>query len=846
MPLSPGDQLGPYRIEAPIGEGGMGAVYKAKDTRLDRTVAIKISNEQFSERFEREARAIAQLNHPNICQLYDVGPNYLVMEFIEGTPLKNPLPLQEALKVAAQICDALDAAHRKKITHRDLKPGNILLTKSGQVKLLDFGLAKLTTPATENDETRTLPLTSMGTIVGTLPYMAPEQLEAKEVDARTDIFAFGAVLYELITGRRPFQADSQASLIGAILHTEAPPLAPPWLDRVVRRCLAKDADDRWQSARDLKAALLAPAPVETARPASKLPWIVAAAFALVACALAFVAFRHATEEPPVARLTMLPPEKSVFFQRSHPMVSPDGRRVTFVARTDNTTQLWIRDIDTLVARPLPGTSNSNDPFWSPDSRSIGFFADGKLKRIDVAGGPAQTVANASQGRGGSWNRDGVIVFTPGPSDPLYRVAAAGGGTPAPVTKRDVSTQENSHRLPWFLPDGRHFLYLVRAGNRGSSAIYAGDIESKQSKRILVAESNVMYVPPGLLLFVRESTLIAQLFDAARLETTGDPFPVAEQIDWDQGNSRGSFSVSQNGVLVYFAGAISNLVQLAWFDRGGKAMETVGPRGTIFGPALSPDGNTAALAVADPSTGNRDIWLYGLARGTANRFTFERSDASRPAWSPDGTQIAFVAARNGQRVLARKAANGAGAEEILLTLPASTVLSDWSRDGRFLIYFSTNAKGIEDIWSLPLSGDRKPVPYQVSAFSTVEPKLSPDGRWLAYQSSESGRPEVYVQSFPTPAGKFQISTAGAYSPRWSRDGKEIFYLSIDRKMMAVDVKAGAAFEPGTPKALFQTRALRFSPYDVSPNGRRFLIASYPEESAGAPLTVVLNWMAGIRK
>jgi serine/threonine protein kinase len=871
MPLTAGTLIGPYEIVSPLGAGGMGEVYRARNSKLGREVALKVlpaalaNDAAYLARFQREAQALAALNHPNIAAIYGLEDRAIIMELVEGQTLDQrisagPIPVAEALRIARQIADALEAAHEKGIVHRDLKPANVKMTPEGVVKVLDFGLATAaqrqqgSDPA--NSPTLTMAMTQEGLIMGTAGYMSPEQASGRLVDKRADIFSFGVLLWEMLSGRKLFEGETVSHTLAHVLTaqpdwTALPESTPPGVRRLLQRCLEKDRKKRLRDIGDAWAILEEPeaaaAPVIQQPPArrSVLPSIIAAVLGILTATLGYVAYHHVTEQPQVARLSLLPPDKATFVQRSHPTLSPDGRKLTFIAKSGANSQLWVRDLDSLVARPLPGTDDSNDPFWSPDSRFIGFFAVGKLKKIEVAGGPAQTVCDAPQGRGGSWNRDGVIIFTPASTMPLFRVPAAGGKA-TQVTQIDASLHESSHRFPWFLPDGRHFLFLARGSRGGGEAVYAGDLESKERKKILMADSNAIYVPPGLVLFIREGTLMALPFDASPLQDTGDPFPVAEQVDWDANNNKGSFSLSQTGVLAYFPGAGSQNVKLTWFDRAGKALDSIGVRGSLITPALSPDGNTVAVDILDRSLNNRDIWLLGLARGTATRFTFDPGSDLSPVWSPDGSQVAFGGMRNGQWTIFRKAANGSGSEEVLITSAAAMSPTDWSRDGRFIVYNHRNEKGTSEIGVLPLSGERKPFSYLAADLALFGGKLSPDGRWMAYFSAESGRFEVYVQSFPNKSGKFQISAGGGTRAQWSRDGKEIFFVALSGTLMTVDVKAGEKFEAGTPKALFETRLVGTQNYAVSPDARRFLFPTLLEEVASAPLTVVLNWTAGLKK
>jgi eukaryotic-like serine/threonine-protein kinase len=872
MPLTGGTRLGPYEILAPIGAGGMGEVYKARDTRLDRIVAVKVAGEDFSERFEREARAVAALNHPHICTLHDVGPNYLVMEYIEGQPLRGPMPLAEALRLAVQIAEALEAAHKKGITHRDLKPANILVTKAG-VKLLDFGLARFAATAPAGGETVTLAMTTPGTILGTFQYMSPEQLEAKEADARSDIFAFGAVLYEMLTGRRAFEGKSQASLISAIMTSEPAPLAalqpmtPAALGRVIKKCLAKDPDQRWQSAADLADELkwIAAGGSEVARPAeagpTRVPWaigVIAAVVFAVSLFLMFLYLRRAPVEQAATKLSVLPPANAVISSDSAPAISPDGRKLAFVAAdASGKTMLWVRPLDSLTAQPLAGTEEARQPFWSPDSRFLGFFSQSKLKKIETSGGPPQTVCDTGVigNLGGTWSPDGVILLAGNGGNSLSPIEAvsAAGGQPKPVTVLDRSRQQRGHSFPHFLPDGRHFLYLAASAKRENTGVYIGSLDSKDTKRLLSVEAEVRYAPPGYLLFVRDGSLMAQAFDASRAELSGDPFPIAEQVVSDPIFGNGMFSVSGNGVLVYRAGAGSGNSQLTWFDRAGKRLGTVGLPGEYLNPELSPDGKRVAFERRSAQR-DRDVWLLELSRGTPTRFTFTPSDEYMPIWSPDGSRIVFASNREGSAGLYQKPSTGAGNEERLLASTFDLTTSSWSSDGRFVLYRSLSAKGYNQAWVLPLYGDRKPFPLlQSEDFNQNMAKLSPDGRWLAYFSNETGRYEVYIQTFPKPSGKWQVTTSGGLHPTWSRDGKELFYLALDQELMSVAVKGDSVPELGSPTPLFQApllggaRAIQTyrQQWDVAPDGR-FLINVPVGEETGSPITLVQNWTAGLKK
>ncbi|MFN2386837.1 MAG: protein kinase, partial [Thermoanaerobaculia bacterium] len=872
---------------SPLGAGGMGEVYRARDTRLGRTVALKVLRERLSadaelrQRFEREARTISQLSHPHICALYDVGhqdgTDYLVMEYLEGQTLaeklaRAPMSLEETLRCAIEVADALEKAHRQGIVHRDLKPGNVMLTKSG-VKLLDFGLAKVLEPAAPATILTSLPtempLTEKGAILGTVQYMAPEQLEGKEVDARTDIFALGALLYEMATGRKAFTGASQASLISAIMTaepkpvSESQPLTPPALDRVVKTCLAKDPDDRWQTAHDVKLELKwiaeggsqvgLPAPrVASPKSRERLLWLALGILALAA--LLPWAARDRKVRPgdaAVTRFAVLPPDDASFRggDLDPVTISPDGRRLALLAMSEGRRRIWIRALDSLTAEPLAGTEGASHPFWSPDSRFIGFFADGKLKRLEVTGGPVQTLCDAPVGRGGTWNRDGVILFAPRQyGEPLYRVSSS-GGVPVPATRLEASRQENAHRWPIFLPDGRHFLYLVNISTRHPrNAIYVGSLDSKETTPLVRADSNVAYSPTGHILFVRDRTLMAQRLDVERLQLAGEVVPVVERMPQALATSHSPFSVSQNGVLAYWTGDTRK--ELVWFDSRGQRSGSLGIASDLeVAPALSPDERRVALARPDARVGQPVIWIVDVSRGITSRLTSSRFQENFPVWSSDGAELVFLSNRNGPEDLYRKKVAGAGNEELLYrSAVAHKHPLDWSRDGRFILYHTQQQQTGSDIMALPLFGDREPIPYLASEFEERYARFSPDARHVVYSSDESGVYEIYVQPFPGPGGKLQISPQGGVQPRWRSDGSEIFYVARDGRMMAAPVSArSGSLSVGDPRPLFQTSILpealtASSEYVVTADGQRFLVAVPPPETLVFPATVVLNWAA----
>jgi len=877
MLLQNGTRLGRYEVLAPLGAGGMGEVYRARDTRLDRTVAIKVllsgpsSNVEQRQRFEREARAVSSLCHPHICTLYDVGQqdgiDYQVMEYLEGETLASrlatgPLPTDQVLRHAIEICDALDRAHRLGVVHRDLKPSNIILGKSG-VKLLDFGLAKFRAPEcdpTASDirglTTQDRSLTRDGRIVGTLQYMAPEQIEGKEVDARADIFAFGAVLFEMATGRKAFDRKSQASLIAAILDSTPPPIstlrpAPRALDHIVERCLAKDPEERWLTAHDLVIELkwLAQevsvngiqrsSAVRGMKMNKRALRMGMSIFLLVAILLGVQP--HPSDSAPAMRFTIPPPEKTAF--AGSVAISPDGTRLAFVAASsDGKKLLWIRPFASVTAQSLPGTEGASYPFWSPDSRFIAFFASGKLKRIDIVGGLPQTLGDAPDGRGGTWNREGIIVFTPSPGEGLRRVPAAGGKA-ASLTNLDPTRQETSHLWPYFLPDGRHFVYLATTAKRETDAIYLGSLDSPKRKHLLNGNSNAAYASPGYLLFWRDGALTAQRFDLRKMEVIGEAFPISQAIKHYAAINHAYFSLSANNTLVYFSGAPKT--QLMWFDRGGRLISAASPEGKYDSFSLSPDGKRVAAGDADSRNNTFDIWLLELARGNPSRFTFDSSDDSYPVWSPDGRRIIYASNRDGLFNLYQRASSGAASEEILFKSDSRKYPTDWSRDGRFLIYITEDPATKWDLWVLALDGTRKTKPFARSAFDELQGQFSPDGRWIAYASEESGKWEVYVEPFPATGSKWKISTAGGADPAWRRNGKELFYLAADKKLMAVEVKTDSlSFDAGIPQSLFGTRVTGLTDsrnhYVVTPDGKRFLVNTVIEEATASPVNVVVNW------
>jgi eukaryotic-like serine/threonine-protein kinase len=904
MALASGTKLGPYEIASPLGAGGMGEVYRARDARLGRDVAIKVlpahlsSSPDLRQRLEREAKAISSLNHPNICTLYDIGSqdgvDFLVMEHLEGETLaerlqRGSMPLDEALKIAIEIAGALDKAHDRGIVHRDLKPGNVMLTKNGP-KLLDFGLAKPAPglssassvgPLTPTTPTMTVaelsasasPLTQKGTVVGTFQYMAPEVLQGSEADARSDIFSFGCMLYEMFTGRRAFEGKSQFSVLGAILDREPDrvssvrPTSPARLDETVSRCLAKDPEQRYGCMHDVaiqlrgvkestpQAAVTPGAPLQPATAGSRLPWLITAIAALLALSVGALYLFQKPAPVVVVRSSILPPAGGAFalmaVESGPPVISPDGSKIAFSARDDKgKTALYVRPLNSTTAQALNGTDDAMYPFWSPDSREIGFFANGKVRRIDAAGSPPQTICDALNARGGAWSKDGVIVFTPTTSSALLRVSAS-GGTPEPASKLDTAHGENSHRWPFFLPDGKHFLYWVRTaeGTQGN-ALNVGELGSLQGKLLMKSES-MAELSSGYLLFMREQTLMARAFNPRTLEFSGDATPVVEHVAVNGGVTRPIFSTSQNGTLLYQTGETAGNWTLQWVGRDGKALGEVGQPDRYFFPAISPDGSRLAINLFNGTLGTQAIWIFDLIRGTRTRLTFGAASQLAPAWSPDGRTIFFQSNASGGFHLYSRLADGSGSEQAVMeSKDAIDVLPICSSDGRYLVFSKRlDSQAVIDLWVLPLFGDRKPFPIVQSSFTKSGAALSPDGKWLAYHTNESGRNEVYITAFPGGGAKWQASTTGGVDAHWRKDSKELFFLDPSDNMVAVDVNgANNAPNLGTPHILFQSTAVQRQngPYDVTADGKKFLINTGNLKEGLDPLTLVQNWPADLKK
>jgi eukaryotic-like serine/threonine-protein kinase len=901
MNLNTGARLGPYEIVGRIGAGGMGEVYKAWDTRLDRAVAIKVLPFEFASdpdrraRFEREARAVAALNHPHICNLHDIGdaPNpeaaapsaepvrFLVMEYLEGQTLsdrlrRGALPPADVWRYAIELAGALDHAHRRGLVHRDLKPGNVMLTTSG-AKLLDFGLSRLQTnrdvPALSTVTPGQAPLTAAGAVLGTFPYMSPEQLAGREADARSDIFAFGALVYEMATGRRAFEGAASATVIGAVLHLDPPPVSsvqpvlPPALDRLVSRCLAKDPDDRWQTARDLELELIwiadhARVSEEQAAPRRKTNLVLAAAVALsiavaVAAAFIVVSQRRTSAAAPPASLAFVPPDGVTLADVTaggSVAISPDGSRLAFVGADGSGRRLlWIRRMDSFAAQAVPASDGAQYPFWSPDSRFVAFFARRKLRKVPVAGGLPQVLCDMIQPRGGAWSGDDVIVFADGAGHFLSRVTAS-GGVATPIGADGLNVERY---FPAFLPDGRHYVYFGRPQKHG---IYLATLDSPGARLLLPDYSAVAYSRPDYLVALitpakgaSAGTLIAHRFDSTRLQLVGEAQPVAEPVGYSSFSGRGDFSVSAIGTLV-FGNPKRKSTQLAWFDRTGNRLQTLG--GVDYDrPSLSPDEKTVAAAHIDSDTRDQNLWLI-TTRDVASPLTSFGNLNFHPVWSPDGTSIVFAGTRDSPPNLVRKIAKGAaGAEEVLIKSPSNDQPTDWSPDGKFIIYGSLDPKTQWDLWLLPMSvpqPERKPVPFLRTADNEHLGRFSPDGRWLAYVSDESGSDEVYIVSFPGAGTKQRISTGGGSDPRWRGDGRELFYNTVDGRLMKVGIRSEVDVEATAPVALFTAtsgttdNAATFgteSSYDVARDGQRFLISTIVEQSN--PIAkIVLNWPAAL--
>ena len=888
MALTPNSRLGPYEILAPLGAGGMGEVYRARDTRLGRDVAVKVlpehlsSNPDLRARFEREARTVSSLNHPHICTLHDIGRapggagsgdiDFLVMELVEGETLadrlaKGPLPTPEVLRIGIDIADALDRAHRAGIVHRDLKPGNIMLAKSG-AKLMDFGLARAAEIVQEagslaQSPTMTRALTAEGAIVGTFQYMAPEQLDGGESDARADIWALGATLYEMVTGTKAFAGRSQAGLIASILKEEPRPLAqgpgepsspgtpPSALDQVIRACLTKDPEERIQTAHDVKLQLQwiaaggsqsgVAAPVAARRRSrEKLAWAVAGVALAAVAALAALVVMRRPEPPRVMRFEVDAPDGVTSI--GWPRMSPDGRLLAFLASdSSGVARIWVRPLDALEAHPLSGTEGAGRPFWSPDSRFLAYISQGKLRKAPVAGGPPVTLADTPGGSDGTWGVRGVILFDGGLTDSIHGVPE-GGGEVRHYTHLDAKSGDVSHGWPYFLPDGQHFLFLAsRAGQTGGN-IMLGKVGSNAVSSVGAADGRVEYAPPGYLVFPREGSLMAQPFDLRSLKTTGDAVPVGENLS--MGNAAGQFSVSMAGMLAYRSERGLDLSQLMWFDRNGRALGDAGAPGAYRDIALSPDGSRVVMSIFDPQRGSEDLWVRQIARGVTSRLTFDPGDEILPVWSPDGERVAYAADRTGTFRTYIRLASGVGEVDSLADVVGHGAPTSWSPDGSTIAAHHLSPTSGWDVWLVPTAPGSRATPFVATPFRDLFGTFSPDGRWLAFESSESGRPEIYIQATNGTQGKWQVSNAGGTKPWWRADGREIVYQALDQTLTAVPVTAGDRIETGTPVPLFRanlvTTGYNGRRWSLTADARKFLVNSRLSAPDRANLTVVTNW------
>jgi Tol biopolymer transport system component len=873
MSITIGSLLGSYEITSPLGEGGMGVVYRARDTKLGRDVAIKVLPDAFAgdpdrlQRFRREAQVLASLNHSNIAQIYGLEESgstcCIVMELVGGETLqerlnRGPIPLDEALPIVKQIAEALEAAHEKGIIHRDLKPANIKVEADGKVKVLDFGLAKAfydQQPATLSNSPTLMSASLPGVILGTAAYMSPEQAKGKETDRTSDVWAFACVVYEILAGRPVFQGETIGEILAEIFKTvpdwnRLPSETPAAIRRLLRRCLEKDRTLRLRDMGDARleihdaqsgielSAGMAPA---ASRRRERYVWIASLAFVVVMATAIVLWVRQrpfSVQKPPEVRLEIATPparEAAAF------SISPDGRKVVYEGVTDGVTRLWLRSLDSVAARPLENTVGARFPFWSTDSRSVGFFGDGKLNRIDIDTGFVQTLTTISGApRGGTWSREGIILFAA--SSGLLRISA-NGGNPMPVLAEPGPQVKN---FPEFLPDGQHFLYHRSIEPRG---VYLGQLDGSETRRLVDSDFSAVYAQPGHLLFVKQGTLFAQEFDSVRLVLSGNPVAIAGQVSISPTSAKVPVSASAAGPILYRAGFASFPRQFVWFDRSGKELERVGPADSrnSMEPALSPDGRRVALRRT--VDGNTDIWLLQVDRGILSRFTSDDLPESNPVWSPDDSRIVFGSPRKTANGLYLKSVNDAAKEELLISMNFNMSALDWSPDGHFVLFRVNDPKNEYDLWSVPVDGDRKAFPIVQTSANEPDGQFSPDGKWIAYQSADAGRFEIYVQPFPGPGSKIPISSNGGTQVRWPRDSKELFYIALDGRLMAVPIrlaKDGKTIEPGAPVPLFATHIggaysdTSRPQYVVSRDGQRFLMNTVIEESAASSLTVILNW------
>jgi serine/threonine protein kinase/Tol biopolymer transport system component len=887
-----GQTISHYKVVEKLGEGGMGIVYKAQDTNLDRFVALKFlpahlaASEQDKARFIQEAKSASALNHPNVCTIHDIqehdGQLFIVMEFVDGQTLqekKSILSQKQALDIGIQIADGLAAAHEKGIVHRDIKPENIMIRKDGIVQIMDFGLAKLKGASR---------LTKEGSTVGTAGYMSPEQVQGQDADHRSDIFSLGVLLFEMLSGQPPFKGVHETAIAYEIVNVDSPPLSsikpniPPELDAIVLECLEKDPKERTQSASQISVDLKRyrresskqrASRITAARPIMKsqeydavqpvaqmenknrsfLPWIVAGVLGVACIAVTFLYLKSTGQEIQTVRAFIQAPVGAAFAQQSggasgvgHITISPDGHKIAFIAvDSAGMPRLYVRSLNSLIALPLPGTENAFYPFWSPKSDFIAFFVDGKMKKIDASGGPPLSICDVREARGGSWGKDDIIIFTPGTNDPLFQVPAA-GGTPVQVTKLDTVANEVTQRFPWFLPDGKHFLYFVRiASGSDEDRVCLGSLDGTFGKKLVNTHSNAIYAN-GYLLFVREQTLVAQPFDADNFSMKGNAVPIAEQVRFNLNWNRGSFSASTNGKLIYEGGIGPVTNQLAMFDRNGKLLSVMKGTQSVFEASFSPDMTRIAFSTVDLQRRNEDIWVYDIARSISTRLTFDPRDDTDPIWSPDGKQIIFSSNRSTREGVFVKNADGTGSETELLTYEKGLYPTGWSRDGAMI---ACTTYPTRDIVVFPSDGKQPPIKFLNTEFVEDEARFSPDGKYLAYASNESGQREIYVRPFPGPGGKWQVSTNGSlFRTFWRQDGKEIYYQSRDGKVMAAEVNVnGGTFSIGNVTPLYEALTIGVSGIlDVSPDGQKFLMVYNQVESKSDHLTLVLNWEAELQK
>jgi Tol biopolymer transport system component len=880
-------KISSYEVVEKIGAGGMGEVFRAHDTKLGRDVALKILPESFVHdterlaRFDREAKVLASLNHPNIAAIYGLedaeSKKFLVLELVDGEDLakrldRGALPVEEALETGRQITEALETAHEQGIVHRDLKPGNVIATAGGVVKVLDFGLAKaFDIEASDSQDISQSPTmlgsgdTAPGVILGTAAYMSPEQARGKPIDKRADIFAFGSVLMEMLTGKQCFTGETVSDTLAAVLRAEPawdglPKDTPNAIRTLLRRCLEKDPRIRLRDIGEVRiviervlagkdeSVVAGTAQAQTASTArSKISWLSVVPYVLLILAVTLAFVRGRGDQPEILRASILPPEDTPFDLRGyHPgpaVISPDGQKIVFAARGKDGTLLYVRFLDESEPHAVPGTEGAGYPFWSSDSRSIGFFADAKLKRVEVSGAPPVTLCDAAGGKGGTWSPDDVIVFAPSFNTGIHKITAT-GGDPVEITEVHLDKGENSHRFPEFLPDGKHFIYLARsagAGQRGQvgTAIRVASVDGDVDNVLMPSISNAIYACEHVL-FLREDVLMARPFDADKIEFTGDAFPVAHQVRYIPGAARGIFSASADGKLLYQAGASMPGNQLVWVDLEGNEISRMGDPAEHDMLSLSNDGTRVAVEVYDEIGGTADVWIYEIDRGIRTRFTFDPASDNRPVWSPDGNEIIFTSSRGAHSDLYRKSIGGSGTEELILQSDYDKWPTDWSSDGHYILYDKTSETQSIDIWAMPLEDGDEPFAVLATKHTEFDARFSPDGRWVSYTSNESGKPEVYVRPFPGPGRRWQVSSDGGAAARWRPDDAKLFFQSMDGSVHVAEVDAhGDTFRVGRVEKLFETTLT--PDYQVSKDGTQLLLIEETDVHHLTPLTLVLNWV-----